>query len=145
VATARKAAAASARAAKALPATARTAKAAPAAKLLAKSSGRAAGARAASALATAPRKSSRPGAASPSDTAAREAMTKVSVSMPEQTAQAAREMAGPGRFSAYVADAVQRRLELDRLAELVAGIEERLGGPIPEDVMAQVDAAWHGE
>jgi Arc/MetJ-type ribon-helix-helix transcriptional regulator len=75
----------------------------------------------------------------------REAMTKVSVSMPEQTAQAAREMAGPGRFSAYVADAVQRRLELDRLADLVAGIEARRGGPIPDEVMAEVDAAWHDE
>lgn len=72
-------------------------------------------------------------------------MTKVSVSMPADTAQAAREMAGPGRFSAYVSEAVQRQLELDRLAELVAGIEERRGESIPEDVMAQVDAAWHGE
>lgn len=76
---------------------------------------------------------------------ARDSFSKVSVSLPDSLTRSIRQLVGPGRFSAYVAAAVERQLELDRLAELVAGIEERRGGPIPEELMAEAEAAWHGE
>ncbi len=76
---------------------------------------------------------------------ARDSFSKVSVSLPDSLTRSIRQLVGPGRFSAYVTAAVERQLELDRLAELVAGIEERRGGPIPEELMAEAEAAWHGE
>jgi hypothetical protein len=72
-------------------------------------------------------------------------VTKVSVSIPGAVADAVREVAGHGQFSAYVARAVERQLERDRLAELVAGIEETLGHPISDELMTQAEAAWHAE
>lgn len=72
-------------------------------------------------------------------------ISKVSVSMPTGLAASVREVAGPGRFSAYVADAVERSLALDRLAAYVAEVETELGRPISDELMAEADAAWHGD
>lgn len=72
-------------------------------------------------------------------------VSKVSVSLPDALTRSVRDRVGPGRFSSYVAAAVERQLELDRLAELVDGFEQRLGRPIREDLMAEAEAAWHGE
>lgn len=77
--------------------------------------------------------------------ARRGSVSKVSVSLPDALMRSVRDRVGPGRFSAYVAAAVERQLELDRLAELVEGFEQRLGRPIREDLMAEAEAAWHGE
>lgn len=72
-------------------------------------------------------------------------VSKVSVSLPDVLTRSVRERVGRGRFSAYVAAAVERQLELDRLAELVDDFEERLGRPINEEKMAEAEAAWHAE
>lgn len=72
-------------------------------------------------------------------------ISKVSVSMPAGLAASVRDVAGPGRFSAYVADAVERKLALDRLAAYVADVETELGRPISDELMAEAEAAWHGE
>ncbi len=71
-------------------------------------------------------------------------ISKVSVSMPAGLAASVRDVAGPGRFSAYVSDAVERKLALDRLAAYVADVEAELGRPISDDLMAEAEAAWHG-
>ena len=44
---------------------------------------------------------------------------KYSISLPEELAQAVRENVGPGGFSAYVAEALEHRLAMDRLNALV--------------------------
>lgn len=72
-------------------------------------------------------------------------VSKVSVSLPDALARSVRDRVGPGRFSSYVAAAVERQLELDRLAELVDGFEQRLGRPIRDDLMTEAEATWHGE
>ncbi|MFO7250272.1 MAG: hypothetical protein DIU60_005925 [Actinomycetes bacterium] len=70
---------------------------------------------------------------------------KVSVSLPEGLTEAVRQRVGKGEFSRYVAEAVARQLELDLLAEL-AELLEAEHGPVPEDLLAEAEAAWpdHG-
>lgn len=45
---------------------------------------------------------------------------KYSISLPEDLAEAVRTHVGPGGFSAYVADALEHRVAMDKLAEIVA-------------------------
>ncbi|MGI9006447.1 MAG: hypothetical protein ACR2FU_09660 [Streptosporangiaceae bacterium] len=66
---------------------------------------------------------------------------KVSVSMPEELADAVRARTGAGGFSRYVADAVQEQVRLDLLDELSAELEAEFG-PIPEDVRDQTRRTW---
>lgn len=70
---------------------------------------------------------------------------KVSVSLPEGLTEAVRQRVGKGEFSQYVAEAVARQLEFDLLAEL-AELLEAEHGPVPEDLLAEAEAAWpdHG-
>lgn len=66
---------------------------------------------------------------------------KVSVSMPEDLSAAIQERVGRGEFSRYVTEAVARRLEQERLAELVAEYEAE-HGPVPEELLAEAEASW---
>jgi len=67
---------------------------------------------------------------------------KVSVSMPSELTESVRERVGRGEFSAYVAEAVAMRLEMDLLAALDQDIEERRGTPIPDEYLDEAEAAW---
>jgi hypothetical protein len=62
---------------------------------------------------------------------------KYSVSLPEDLAEAVRAHAGPGAFSAYVAEAVEQRVAMDRLREIVADFETD-GDPLSRE---EIDAA----
>ena len=44
---------------------------------------------------------------------------KYSVSLPEDIAEAVRAQVGPGGFSAYVAQAIEQRVAMDKLREVV--------------------------
>ncbi|HEY4007278.1 MAG TPA: hypothetical protein VGM60_19125 [Pseudonocardia sp.] len=66
---------------------------------------------------------------------------KVSISMPEGLTAAVQQRVGRGEFSHYVTEAVARQLELDLLAELAALLEGEYG-PVPEEFLAEADAAW---
>ncbi|QMU73356.1 hypothetical protein [Streptacidiphilus sp. P02-A3a] len=44
---------------------------------------------------------------------------KYSVSLPEDIAEAVRAQVGPGGFSAYVAQAIEQRIAMDKLREVV--------------------------
>jgi hypothetical protein len=57
---------------------------------------------------------------------------KVSVSMPEDLATAVRERTGPGGFSRYVTEAVERRFSRDRLGDLLAELDAEFGAISPE-------------
>jgi hypothetical protein len=57
---------------------------------------------------------------------------KVSVSMPEDLATAIRERTGPGGFSRYVTEAVERRFSHDRLGDLLDELEAEYGPVSPE-------------
>ncbi|CAL9541046.1 hypothetical protein [Streptomyces sp. enrichment culture] len=48
---------------------------------------------------------------------------KYSISLPEELAEAVRTHAGPGSFSAYVAEALEQRVAMDKLREIVADFE----------------------
>jgi Arc/MetJ-type ribon-helix-helix transcriptional regulator len=48
---------------------------------------------------------------------------KYSVSLPEDLAETIRGQVGPGGFSAYVTEALEQRVAMDRLREIVADFE----------------------
>ncbi|MEV7673261.1 MULTISPECIES: hypothetical protein [unclassified Streptomyces] len=48
---------------------------------------------------------------------------KYSISLPEELAETVRAQVGPGGFSAYVAEALEQRLAMERLREIVADFE----------------------
>jgi Arc/MetJ-type ribon-helix-helix transcriptional regulator len=48
---------------------------------------------------------------------------KYSISLPEDLAEAVRGHVGPGGFSSYVAEALEHRVAMDRLREVVADFE----------------------
>ena len=66
---------------------------------------------------------------------------KVSVSMPEELAEAVRARAGAGGFSRYVSEAVEREIRHDRLGELLDELEAEYG-PVPPEVREQTRREW---
>jgi Arc/MetJ-type ribon-helix-helix transcriptional regulator len=66
---------------------------------------------------------------------------KVSVSLPQDIVQEVRSRVGPREFSSYVAEAVEQRLRLQMLGEIVDDYVAK-HGPISEDVAQEVDAEW---
>jgi len=66
---------------------------------------------------------------------------KVSVSMPEELAEAVRSRAGAGGFSRYVSDAVEREIRHDRLGELLDELEAEYGS-VPPEVREQTRRLW---
>ncbi|HUJ05140.1 MAG TPA: hypothetical protein VLX31_03410 [Streptosporangiaceae bacterium] len=68
---------------------------------------------------------------------------KVSVSMPEELADAVRARTGAGGFSRYVTEAVDREMKHDLLGDLIAELEAEYG-PVPADVREQTRREWPG-
>lgn len=66
---------------------------------------------------------------------------KVSVSMPEDLATAVRERVGPGGFSRYVTEAVERRLRHDRLGDLLDELDAEYG-PVPPEILQWAEKQW---
>ncbi|MYY11210.1 hypothetical protein GT204_20440 [Streptomyces sp. SID4919] len=48
---------------------------------------------------------------------------KYSISLPEDLAEAVRAHVGPGGFSAYIAEALEQRVAMEKLREIVADFE----------------------
>ncbi len=66
---------------------------------------------------------------------------KVSVSMPEDLATAIRERIGPGGFSRYVTEAVERRFRHDRLGDLLDELDAEFG-PVPPELLQWAERQW---
>jgi len=66
---------------------------------------------------------------------------KVSVSMPEELAEAVRARTGSGGFSRYVADAVEERVRLESLDELLTELDAEYG-PVPDEIRQQTRRTW---
>jgi hypothetical protein len=66
---------------------------------------------------------------------------KVSVSMPEELADAVRARTGAGGFSRYVTDAVSREFQHDLLGDLLDEFEAEYG-PIPEELVRKAMREW---
>jgi Arc/MetJ-type ribon-helix-helix transcriptional regulator len=66
---------------------------------------------------------------------------KVSVSMPEELAEAVRARTGAGGFSRYVTDAVQEQIRLDLLDELSAELQAEFG-PFDEARVQEAMTLW---
>ncbi|WP_042364951.1 hypothetical protein [Streptacidiphilus neutrinimicus] len=64
---------------------------------------------------------------------------KYSVSLPEDLAETVRERTGPGGFSAYLAEALEQKLAMDRLAEIVSDFEAD-NGPLSREEIAAAAA-----
>ncbi|MFF3406500.1 hypothetical protein ACFYW8_09860 [Streptomyces sp. NPDC002742] len=69
------------------------------------------------------------------------ATKKYTVTLPEELAEEIRSEVGPGGFSAYVSQAIerQRERERDRLGELVVWMQEE-GEPLAEEELAAAEA-----
>jgi len=67
------------------------------------------------------------------------ATKKYTVTLPEELAEAIRAEVGPGGFSRYVMQAIERQRERDRLGELVDWPETEYG-PVTEAEMAETEA-----
>lgn len=67
------------------------------------------------------------------------ATKKYTVTLPEELAEAIRAEVGPGGFSRYVTQAIERRREQDRLGELVDWLETEYG-PVTEEELAAAEA-----
>ena len=63
------------------------------------------------------------------------------MSLPEDVVQEVRARVGPREFSRYVAEAVEQRLRLQMLGEIVDDYVAK-HGPISEEVAKEVDAEW---
>jgi hypothetical protein len=66
---------------------------------------------------------------------------KVSVSMPEDLATAIRERTGPGGFSRYVTEAVERRFSRDRLGDLLNELDAEFG-PVSPEILEWAQRQW---
>jgi Arc/MetJ-type ribon-helix-helix transcriptional regulator len=69
---------------------------------------------------------------------------KVSVSMPEELAEAVRARTGAGGFSRYVTDAVQEQVRLDLLDELSAELRAEFG-PLDEARVQEAMKLWSSQ
>jgi len=69
------------------------------------------------------------------------ATEKVSVSLDDQLVADARYRAGGRGLSRYLNDALRRQLQRDRIQDLLAEMDEKMG-PIPDDVMEEVRDLW---
>ena len=61
--------------------------------------------------------------------------------MPEDLTAAVRERTGPGGFSRYVTEAVERRFRHDRLGDLLAALDAEFG-PVPPEVLQWAERQW---
>src|SRR6266566_2957073 len=66
---------------------------------------------------------------------------KVSVSMPEELAEAVRTRTGAGGFSRYVSEAVEREIRRDLLGELIEELEAEYG-PVPQELLEEARREW---
>ena len=66
---------------------------------------------------------------------------KVSVSMPEELAEAVRARTGTGGFSRYVTEAVDREIRHDLLGELIDELEAQ-HGPVPQELLDEASREW---
>ncbi len=66
---------------------------------------------------------------------------KVSVSMPEELADAVRARTGTGGFSRYVTEVVEREIRHELLGELLDELEAEYG-PVPPEIREQTRRMW---
>lgn len=66
---------------------------------------------------------------------------KVSVSMPEELAEAVRARTGAGGFSRYVSEVVEREIKHELLGELLDELEAEYG-PVPPEIREQTRREW---
>ncbi|MFN2569470.1 MAG: hypothetical protein ABR564_07705 [Candidatus Dormibacteria bacterium] len=69
------------------------------------------------------------------------ATEKVSLSLDAGLLDEARRRSGGGNLSRYVTEGLRRQVLADRQADLL-GDWERQFGPIPEELVAEMDALW---
>lgn len=71
-------------------------------------------------------------------------VSKVSLSIDEAVLAEARERVGKRELSSYVTAALQRQLQHDRLADLLAAMEAE-SGPVPDDLLEEARSLWRND
>lgn len=71
----------------------------------------------------------------------RKGVEKLSVSVPRSLAGALRKRVGRRGVSKFVAQAVQQALERERLTELLAELDSKVGA-VPEQTLSEVRREW---
>lgn len=66
---------------------------------------------------------------------------KVSLTLEGELLAEAREAVGAGRLSSYINRALRHQLQHDRLAGLLAELEQEKG-PVPQEIMEEVRREW---
>ena len=61
--------------------------------------------------------------------------------MPEELAEAVRSRTGPGGFSRYVTEAVDREIRHDLLGDLIEELEAEYG-PVPQELLEEARREW---
>jgi hypothetical protein len=69
---------------------------------------------------------------------------KVSLSLPADLLDEARRYVGEGSLSAYVAEGLQQRVLLDRLAHYLHELDEE-SGPLTAEEIESARREWHSE
>lgn len=64
---------------------------------------------------------------------------RITIALEDKVAAELRQVAGPRGVSAFVNEAVKRRLQAVRLQKMLDEMEEEFG-PVPEQVQQEVDA-----
>ncbi len=68
---------------------------------------------------------------------------KYSISLPEELAESVHAQVGPGGFSAYVSEALEQRVAMDKLREIVADFETDNDELTRDEVEAARDLLRH--
>jgi hypothetical protein len=68
-------------------------------------------------------------------------MSHVSFDFPDDLLEAVRAAVGPDDLEAWVLDALRKKLATNELDRLLVQIAEEVG-PLPQELVAEADAAW---
>lgn len=72
------------------------------------------------------------------------ASTQVTVALDPSLLAEVEARAGQGRLSAYVAYALERQLQLDKVGRLLDGLDDD-HGPVPDEVRDAVEQEWRDQ
>jgi len=67
---------------------------------------------------------------------------KLSISLPRELAKSLSRRVRSRSVSEFAARAIRHELERERLGDLLADLDDRVG-PVPSVVLAEARAAWH--
>lgn len=71
-------------------------------------------------------------------------VAKVSLSLDEDALAEAKGRVGSRELSSYISNALIRQLQHDRIADMLAEMDEE-AGPVPDEILAEARDAWRSK